>query len=168
MNPTRLELAIRNNDLKMINIIFKEQNITFDNQIEFEIINSICVFEHITSKFKLSENTLQHVLVHAFSQDNIEFFIYLILKAKVNPSFSNQILLMESAKEGKIGFLKVLLSSPEIKSNFNSNDALNGAIIRNQEITALHLARQKEVYTDESVHRCIRFAFVNKMFGGGF
>lgn len=164
MNPSRLELAIKNKDLKMIDIIFKEDNIHSEFGIEFEEINSIEVLEHITSKIKLSNDTMEHVMYNSFKDDNIDLFIHLILKCKINPSFSNNILLREISKEGKIGFLKVLLTNTDVKPNANDNDAINSAIINKQELAALHLSRQKTVYEDKSIHRSIRFAFINKMF----
>lgn len=164
MNPSRLELAIKNKDLKMIDIIFKEDNIHSEFGIEFEEINSIEVLEHITSKIKLSNDTMEHVMYNSFKDDNIDLFIHLILKCKINPSFSNNILLREISKEGKIAFLKVLLTNTDVKPNANDNDAINSAIINKQELAALYLSRQKIVYEDESIHRAIRFAFINKMF----
>tara|TARA_Y100000588_G_scaffold41528_1_gene39655 strand:- start:34021 stop:34623 length:603 start_codon:yes stop_codon:yes gene_type:complete len=164
MNPSRLELAIKNKDLKMIDIIFKEDNIHSDFGMDFEEINSIEVLEHITSKIKLSDNTLEHIMFNAFKDNNIDLFIHLILRCKIDPSFSNNILLREISKEGKIGFLKVLLSNTDINPSANDNDAINSAIIKDQETVALHLSRQKDVYEDKSIHRSIRFAFINKMF----
>lgn len=164
MNGTRLELAIKNKDFKMIDIIFKENDLHSDLYIEFEEINSIEIFEHITSKIKLSNDTLEHLMFNAFKNDNIDFFTYLMLNCKINPSFSNNILLMEISKQGKIDFLKKLLIFSDIKPNENDNEAINSAIINKQEHLALYLSKQKEVYEDKNIHRSIWFAFINKMF----
>ena len=82
----------------------------------------------------------------------------------INPSFSNNILLREISKRGKINFLKKILELSDIKPNDNNNEAINSAIINKQEDLALYLSKQKEVYEDENIHRGIHFAFINKMF----
>lgn len=164
MNATELEIAIKNNDLDKLKILFENDNITCYYNPELYYINSEETFLYIKEQIKLDEDTLCQILCQNYNEDNIGFFRILIYKYDIDPSFSKNILLQMASKDGKLGFVKLLIKHPKINPAYPENESFIGAIIKEQEVCALHLSRIKEIYEGEEIERAIRFTYVKKMF----
>jgi hypothetical protein len=160
---SRLELAIKNNNLGMVKIIFKELNIK-DTSFECDLYNisNKEIFDFVVTKNVLTFESYNQILSYNAS-NNLDFFETLLFEYNLNPIFGNHTLLKSHSRDGNYEVVKILLKDSRINAAINRNESIELAISNGHKKTALLLSKNNNVIYSEDIHRALRIAFVDKM-----